>query len=107
MSESNITICDKCKKEFLPETKEELIKDNISKVFFVCPHCKTEYIPFYTSVLVKSKQKKINKVVAEYRKASGVEPIKAVKLFDQYKKLRKEIGIDMDNLEKKVKSWEE
>ena len=32
--------CDECKKDFEMDVKEERIKNDIVKTYFICPHCK-------------------------------------------------------------------
>lgn len=101
-----ITVCDKCKNQFIAAMEEELIKDNISKVFFTCPHCDKEYLIHYTDTLIKIKRDKINKLKERYNKAFKVDRVKAKPLYKKYEKLKREIGKDMDNLEERVLSWE-
>lgn len=99
----NILICDNCKDEFTMEVKEELVKDNISKVYFTCPHCDKEYISYYTNALIKVKQKKMRNIVKKQKKARGKQDInRSNKLYKQYQKLKKEIKKDMDNLKKRI-----
>lgn len=99
----NITTCNICGEEFIIKVKEKEVKHGIFKVYFNCLHCEAEYISHYTSALIKRKQHEIRNIQKKYQKERVNNPHRASKTFNRFQKLKKEIGKDMDKLEKRIK----
>lgn len=99
----NAIICDKCKKEFIMSIKTEELENNIERAYLECPHCNKQYTSYYTNALVKVKQKRIKRLAEKQKGLKGTGDIRqAQKVYNQYQKLKKEIGKDMDNLRKRI-----
>ncbi|NBI08271.1 transglycosylase [Senegalia massiliensis] len=99
-----VAYCNDCKKQFQVESKEKQLEDNIIKHYFKCPHCKKEYIVYYSDHLIRKKQDKMKELNNKYLSERDLQPQKALKTYKQIKKLKKEIGKDMDKLEKRIES---
>ncbi|WP_313758553.1 hypothetical protein [Tissierella sp.] len=97
-----MVLCDECKKDFTVNIKTEELNDNIEKVYFVCPHCNKEYTSYYTNVLIKKKQIKMRNIKGKIGEFKGINPKKAMNLYKQYEKLKKELSADMEKLRKIV-----
>lgn len=97
-------VCNKCNKEFNINIKKKKIKDDIYRVYFTCPKCKAEHTSYYADDAIKAKQNQIRAMQEEYLKLRGRNFKKAFKLQKEMKKLKEEIGKDMDNLRKKVEN---
>lgn len=94
--------CDQCEKTFVPEIKTQQLAGYVERVYFTCPHCNKDYTSYYSNVLVKKKQEKVRELAAKYEKERGKNPKQAEKTFKQYQKAKKEVGIAMENLRKRV-----
>lgn len=98
----NAVFCDKCKKEFVISVKTEKLEDNIERVYFTCPHCDKQYTSYYTNVLIKKKQAEMRDIQEKIRVFRGTNSNKAMNLYKQYEKLKKELAKDMEKLRKRV-----
>lgn len=99
-----VAYCNDCKKQFQVDPKEQGLKDNIIKHYFICSHCKKEYIIYYSNHLIRKKQEKMKGLNNKYLSERDVNSKKALMTYKQMKKLKKELGKDMDKLEKDFKS---
>lgn len=99
-----VAYCNDCKKQFHIEPKEENLENDVSRTYFKCLHCKKEYTAYYSNILIKKKQEKIGMLNNKYLSQRDLEPKKALKTYNQIKKLKKEIGRDMDKLQKRIEA---
>jgi len=95
---SMVVNCEDCKNDFELKLQTEQVDDNCERVFFDCPYCTRRYITQYTNDKIREKQARIREMREEYNNARGIDTDKAVKIFEKYEKLKKEIKTDMENL---------
>ncbi|MBS4536816.1 transglycosylase [Clostridium sp. D2Q-14] len=104
-----VAYCNDCKKQFQIEPKEEKLEEeklenDVTRFYFKCPHCDKEYTSYYSNVLIRKKQEKMNNLNKKFLSERDLQPQKALKTYKQIKKLKKEIGQDMDKLQKRIES---
>lgn len=97
---SNKVICDKCNKEFEIKLKVNNHINNIEEAYFKCPNCGEKYISCFTDKNIRLKQKKINKMWEEYKKAPTQEEV--VKMAEKITALKAEIKEDIGKLKEKM-----
>lgn len=95
--------CNRCKAPFVSKPETRSVGDNIKEVYFICPVCQAYYHSYYTNVIIENKQAKQARLKEEYDQLRGRNPRKAEQKFSQYKKLKKEIGREMEKLERFIK----
>lgn len=99
---SNKVNCDKCDKEFEIKLKVKKHINNIEEVCFKCPNCGEKYISCFTDKNIRLKQKKINKMWEEYKKALTQEEV--IKMSEKITILKEEIKEDIGKLKENMLS---
>lgn len=97
---NNKVVCDKCSKKFEIKVKTRKLPLGVEEVYFTCPHCKEKYVSYYTDPEIREKQKKINKIHEDYRRAKTGEDI--IKMLRTINAMKAEIKSDMEALKKKM-----
>lgn len=88
--------CDECKKDFEMDVKEERIKNDIVKTFFICPHCKKEYVPAIINDKVRNYQILMDKYVKEFHSNKSVG--ERLKLSNKIGNLKQKIDNEVASL---------
>lgn len=97
---NNKVVCDKCNKKFEIKLKTRNLPLGIEEVYFICPHCKEKYVSYYTDESIREKQKKINGMYEEYRKAKTQK--ETIKMVEKIDSMKAEIKADMVELKKRM-----
>lgn len=92
--------CDSCNKEFEIKLQVKKHPGAVEETYFICPKCKERYVSYFTDKDIRAKQKQINKLWEEYRKAKTQEEV--VRIADKIATLKAEIGENIDKLKRKM-----
>lgn len=92
--------CNKCEKDFDIEVKIETIINDVKRVFFICPHCDSKYIVYYLDAQIEKQQEYI-RIIQNKISESEIGSKKHKKLCKEFKKLKREIGLNMEKLKLK------
>ena len=89
--------CDNCGKGFRSEPRTE-IRGNAERAYIKCPKCKKEYTAYHTDKSVREKQALMRALSSDFQRARGKDPPRAEELFAAMRRLKQEIGRDMERL---------
>lgn len=92
--------CDKCEKDFDIKVKIEPVINDVKRVFFVCPHCDSKYVAYYIDAQIEKQQNEI-RIIQNKISECKIGSKKHEKLCDEFKKLKKDIGLNMEKLKLK------
>lgn len=93
-------VCDKCSNEFELKLKTKKHINNIEEIYFKCPNCGEKFVSYFADKSIRLKQKKINKLWEEYKKAKNQEEV--VKVAEKIAVFKAEIKADMEELRRKM-----
>lgn len=86
--------CDACGRRFKPRLRKA-IQGDVERIYIKCPKCKKEYTVYKS---VREKQALMRALSSDFQRARGKDPLRAEELFAAMRRLKQEIGRDMERL---------
>lgn len=89
--------CDACGRRFKPRSRKT-IQGDVERIYIKCPKCKKEYTAYHTDKSVREKQALMRALSSDFQRVRGKDPPRAEELFAAMRRLKQEIGRDMERL---------